>query len=198
MGSTTAFSDEQRFQQTLALHCAPAMAGIKPADLISWGGTLEESRTLTDTFGRSLASTGVSLRLLCRREERGLVLVYRPDCLDAQLARPEVRTQLLRDGYPVDQGTAVMLDRLAVRLSGSGEFPHEVGLFLGYPAADVEGFRIHKGRNCLYSGAWKVYADVEGAKRTFAQYRRCRAEWSKKVASGYYLAEIIQVSTAGC
>ena len=28
--------EERRLEQTLALHCAPALAGLKPADLISW------------------------------------------------------------------------------------------------------------------------------------------------------------------
>lgn len=191
-------TEDQRFQKTLVFHCAPALAGIKPADLISWGGPAEETRALVDTFGESLAGAGVCLRLLCRRGSRSLILVYRRDRLAAQLARPEVRAQLGRDGYPVEESPAVLLAHLEARMADLENFPHEVGLFLGYPAADVEGFRLHRGRDYLYSGAWKVYADVEGAKRSFLQYRRCRAELSQKVASGDSLALILPSATAGC
>ena len=47
---------------------------------------------------------------------------------------------LRKEGYPVSDGVEAMLTHLGARLAGA-EFPHEVGLFLGYPAADVEGFR---------------------------------------------------------
>lgn len=46
-----------------------------------------------------------------------------------------------------------------------GEFPHEVGLFLGYPPEDVEGFIENKARSCKITGYWKVYSDEEKAKR---------------------------------
>lgn len=185
-------SDEnvRRFRQTLALHCAPSMAGIKPADLISWKGCPSETTALLATLRCELETSGITLRPLCRRGDRCLVLVFRPDRLAAQLARPEVRSPLLRDGYPVDAGLVGMLDHLGTRLAGPGEFPHEVGLFLGYPAADVEGFRVHQGRDPLYSGLWKVYSDVAGAKKTFARCRRCRTALSRRVADGCSLAEI--------
>lgn len=124
--------------------------------------------------------------------------MYRSRNLESQLARPEARAQLRRDGYPVEGGLAGMLDFLGERLRGEGDFPHEVGLFLGYPAADVEGFRKYGGRNCKLSGLWKVYGDVEWAGRYFEQCRRCRAELSRKVAAGYSLVQILPGATAGC
>lgn len=72
---------------------------------------------------------------------RCLVLVYRRDRLERQLEQEEVARLLERDGYPLAGGLEAMLDHLASRMAGSGGFPHEVGLFLGYPAEDVEGFR---------------------------------------------------------
>ena len=49
----------------------------------------------------------------------------------------------------------------------------EVGLFLGYPSEDVNGFIScgAKGAKCV--GTWKVYGDVAAARRTFALYRKC-------------------------
>lgn len=186
--------EAQRFQSTLVRHCAPALAGIKPADLISWGGSVGAA----DAAGPILAEAGVALEQLGRRGDRQLLLIYRRDRLAAQLLRPEVQAQLRRDGYPVDRGPAAMVDWLKQALRQPGEFPHEVGLFLGYPAADVEGFRLHRGLDYLYSGLWKVYADVEGAKRTFAQYRRCQLELSRKLSTGGALAQLLPHATGGC
>ena len=51
-------------------------------------------------------------------------------------------------------------------------FPHEIGLFLGYPPADVDGF-IHRHDECRLVGAWKVYSDVDRARLTFDRFKRC-------------------------
>ena len=32
--------------------------------------------------------------------------------------------------------------------AGKADFPHEMGIFLGYPLGDVKGFIEHHGRNC--------------------------------------------------
>ena len=71
---------------------------------------------------------------------RCLLLVYRPERLERQLADPAVRSLLLQEGYPVEGGLEAMLETLTCRLAQE-DFPHEVGLFLGYPHEDVEGFR---------------------------------------------------------
>lgn len=42
-----------------------------------------------------------------------------------------------------------LLERLSGRISASEDFPHEIGLFLGYPVDDVTGFIQNKGRNYL-------------------------------------------------
>ena len=47
------------------------------------------------------------------------------------------------------------LARLIERLKDADEFPHEIGLFLGYPPEDVEGF-IQEPNGQKYTGIWKV------------------------------------------
>ena len=161
-------------EYTLAFHGAPALAGIKPADLVAWGSPQVCMGTLLEDYRRQLSRCGIQLRLLCSCRPRCLILVYRPERLAAQLARPQVRALLAREGYPVDRGLEEMLDALQLRLT-CGAFPHEIGLFLGYPPEDVEGFRLHRGRDYKLCGCWKVYSDVEGARQCFRRYDRCRA-----------------------
>ena len=43
----------------------------------------------------------------------------------------------------------------------SGEFPHEVGLFLSYPPEDVKGFIDHRASGFKCAGLWKVYGNEE-------------------------------------
>lgn len=184
----------QHFEQTLAFHCAPAMAGIKAADLFSWPGPAPDALSLIDFFSSGLARTGICLRPLYTAPVRNLILVYRPDCLTAQLARTDVRTLLLRDGYPVEQGLDAMLDSLASRIAQSGDFPHEIGLFLGYPTEDVEGFRQNAGRGFKCSGLWKVYSDVDRAQECFRRYHCCRRALCRRVRSGCPLTQVFRVS----
>jgi hypothetical protein len=56
----------------------------------------------------------------------------------------------------------------------TGEFPHEIGLFLGYPLTDVEGFIRNQGRNYLLCGMWKVYSRVQVAETAFTSFHRLR------------------------
>lgn len=183
-------SPDLRFEYTLAFHCAPAMAGIKPADLISWPQGAEECRDLLERYARGLSSGGIRLRLLHGCRNRCLILVYREDRLSAQLERREVRELLRRDGYPVERGPEAMLGHLSSLLDCPAQFPHEVGLFLGYPAEDVEGFRHNGGRNCKLSGLWKVYSDVERARACFSRYERCRRGLCRRVRSGCRLCRL--------
>ena len=76
------------------------------------------------------------------------------------------------------------LETLKKRLSESGEFPHEIGLFLGYPPEDVEGFIENRGKNCKCVGCWKVYGDPEQAVRQFARFKKCREVYLRLYRDG--------------
>ena len=55
----------------------------------------------------------------------------------------------------------------------SGEFPHEVGLFLSYPPEDVKGFIDHRANGFKCAGLWKVYGDEAKAQALFAKFKKC-------------------------
>lgn len=171
---------QRDLERTLAYHGAPALMGIKPADLIAWGSPESCLGTFFQGYCGQLAQRGIVLRVLRVGPPRCLLLVYRPERLRARLETPAVRELLEREGYPVDGGLEHMLDALSRRLEGR-EFPHEVGLFLGYPPEDVEGFRLHRGRGCKLCGCWKVYSDVERARRCFRRYGLCRAALCRRL-----------------
>ena len=72
-------------------------------------------------------------------------------------------------------------------------FPHEMGLLLGYPVEDVEGFIEHKGKNYLYSGYWKVYEDVASKRKIFEAYENAKEELIVLLANGHAVRSIIQL-----
>lgn len=77
------------FEELLAFHCAPALAGIKAANLVSCPRQLvEDPEELVAQYGRTLGSRGIHLRILCRCPKGTLILVYREDRLARCLARP--------------------------------------------------------------------------------------------------------------
>lgn len=49
----------------------------------------------------------------------------------------------------------------------------QIGLFLGYPPEDVEGFILNhaKGYKCI--GCWKVYGDEQAARKKFEAFNLC-------------------------
>ena len=103
---------EARFELTLAFHCAPALAGIKPADLIALPGEGDETDALLASYSAALAGAGISLRPLCRCRSRCLVLVYRRNRLERQLEQEEVARLLEQDGYPLAGGLEEPLSEL--------------------------------------------------------------------------------------
>lgn len=85
------------------------------------------------------------------------------------------------------------LRRLQERLAVQDDFPHEIGVFLGYPVEDVVGFIENAGQNCKCCGCWKVYCDECTAMRTFAKFRKCRDVYKRLWQEG---RSILQLTVA--
>lgn len=164
-------------------HCAPTLASLKTGSLFSCA--YETTQELYDSI-RSLNKRlcGKGLRVLPLRCKKGrcLVYVYRPGKLHEDFRDERVCRILRACGY-VCEGTDRCVKRLIERLQESEEFPHEIGLFLGYPPEDVEGFMYRKNE-AKCTGFWKVYGDVEAAQKTFARYQKCTDVYLRQHADG--------------
>lgn len=181
----------RELERALAIHCAPALLGVKAASLISLPA--EKFPQLTTLAGQYNAQLqGPRFLVLGHCRERTLLLVYRPELLEAALHHPLAEELLKEAGYEVQAPLAWQLRRLMERLEGEGDFPHEVGLFLGYPPEDVVGFLTDKtGTGCKLCGTWKVYHDVEGAQKKFHLYKCCQQWLEKKLDQGETLTSLL-------
>ena len=164
--------------------CAPTLAGMKTGSLISGLFTgSDDLRVYLRRLNRRLGKKGIRVIPLRFCKGQALLYMYRPHQLLRDLQDPDAR-QLLQDcGYSVDSVSRCVA-QLRQRLRTAAEFPHEIGLFLGYPPEDVCGFIENKARGSKLTGYWKVYGDVDAAQKRFARYRRCTENYCARWQGG--------------
>lgn len=137
-------------------HCAPTLAGLKTGNIFTT--SYHSRRTLNQDLQRlSAVLNKKGLRVICLRASKGRALIYlfRPGRLQQDLSREEARTILKENGYE-HTPHEFCIRRLIDRICHSQDFPHEIGLFLGYPPEDVRGFIDCRGKGCKSCGYWKV------------------------------------------
>ncbi len=170
-------------------HCAPTLAGIKTGGLFSC--PFPDEHSLCDwlrQINKRLSGKGIRILSLRYRHRRSLIYVYRPRMLYRDLKDTAAMRLLSERGYACASPDCC-LEHLSQQLSGSEAFPHEIGLFLGYPPEDVRGF-IENKSSCKLTGCWKVYGDVESARITFAAYKNCTEAFCSLFTEGYSLEDL--------
>ena len=168
----------------LVRHCAPTLAGIKTGSIFAC--PFEDKAQLMHSvrqFNRRLVPKGLRILPLRFSEKRVLMYLYRPSKLSADLQDPTAATLLRCRGYCIENCDRCVT-QLVQKLRTGEDFPHEIGLFLGYPPEDVYGFIENKACGCKCVGCWKVYGDEEAAKKKFAQYKKCTQVYCDQWAKG--------------
>lgn len=178
-------------EKTIISQCAPTLAGIKTGSLFSTSAACPKTlcRELS-AWNHIFSAKGISFRVLKIKKGRALIYLYRRSALKRDLEKTEIRELLAPYGYH-SFSIEDVLRRLAARFAESNEFPHEIGLFLGYPPADVKGFIENKGENPKCTGLWKVYTDENHAQTMFRKYKRCTDIYSRKHSEGTPLMRLV-------
>jgi len=178
----------------LMLECSEVLAGVKPANLISLvNRTRPCGRNLYELWHShhdDLATRlgDLTLKVLQTRQGALLLLCYNPDHLERHLAHAGIRTLLHKAGYETDASCEALLGELCRRIGKNGSFPHEIGLFIGYPAKDVAAFMGMVKLPFACQGPWKIYGDPAQSLNLAEQYRCCRLRMSDILASGDHKA----------
>ena len=177
--------------QMIVENCSPTLAGIKTGNLFSvHHEKAPQVRQDLRELNSKIRDKGLRAVPVRSSDENTLIYLYRPDFLERDLRKPEVRRILLEKGYPCDSAEQCVA-QLGRRLSDSAKpFPHEIGLFLGYPPEDVLGFMkdTRNGVKCV--GYWKVYGNRAEAEKTFARFRQCTETCKKELLNGKSIAEL--------
>lgn len=186
-------TEYERFGRTLAFHTAPTLLGIKCANLISLSKDEFDTDRHSQIFNSRAFSKGLKSRILCDCKKRTLLLVYSEKLLSKRLEDEGIRNLLKKYGYKRSFGIEESLDMLSERICENEDFPHEIGVFLGYPIEDVVGFIENKGENFKLCGCWKVYGCEESARRTFRNYEKCRTFLCNKLNEGTDIYQALKI-----
>lgn len=170
-------------------YCGVTFAGLKPASMVN----LRRSEgAVVARLARCFRRRGFCFVCLRACGERRVLYVYHEERLRGLLFSPDVRAFLEGFGYRYDT-VGEALAQLRARMNALGAaFPHEIGVFLGYPLGDVRGF-IADPAGCLFCGAWKVYQNEAYARRTFERYKKCEACICRHMQRGRSLAQIFNI-----
>ena len=164
------------FEGTLISLAAATLCGVKPASLVSFSKAIfVQECAKVAAWNRFLHTTGKRIRAVRRGEELFLVFIYDQWLLEATLLQEGVSSYLEHKGYDVRGGVDGVLQELFLRLARDRQFPHEVGVFLGYPLEDVVAYERYAGTKAKFCGSWAVYGDVVAAQAQMTLYKRCSA-----------------------
>ena len=181
--------DLKNIETQLALQCAPVITGLKPANLL-----------IIDNYSvmglqTIMEETSLSCYQLLKTEQKTIFFLYNARLLRTYLAGARIMDFLRKLGYKnMDLENILALFQLRYKAykSGSQPFPHEMGLLLGYPLEDVEGFIKNEGRNSLYTGCWKVYSNLPEKVKLFAAYERAKETLLYQIANGISMLDIMK------
>lgn len=154
-------------------HCSPTMAGLKTGNLFNCQA--EDPNLLTAgirRLNRQFVPRGLRLIPVKYKKGRALIYMYRPARLKEDLSDSTAQKILSARDYPVSQADRCVIHLIRC-LNQEDAFPHEIGLFLGYPPEDVDAFMKNGAAGAKYTGAWKVYGNVGAARCRFARFKRC-------------------------
>ena len=188
---------EWTFEQLLIELCSPTILGCKPASLFRYkpSETIDVYEEVRE-WNAKFISSGISVMILkeCCHKKTYLIYVYRSDELTMTMSNHNICEFLEKNGYQANTSLSEKLATLSSRLCLDKEFPHEIGVFLGYPLEDVVGFIENKGENYMYCGHWKVYGNVKKALKKFNTYNRCTTYCKERFAQGYSAAKLATAS----
>lgn len=180
--------DMAHIEIQLALQCAPLFMGLKTSNLLIVDKEKEKQTV------QIIKNTNISYCILLSTGERTTFLLYKAHELEQYLWKDGVKGLLKQLGYhefQLDQLLSVFAGRYEDYMAGGKEFPHEMGLFLGYPLEDVKGFIENNGKNFLYIGYWKVYENITEKISMFQKYEGAKQTILQLIEKGISIPEVI-------
>lgn len=131
-----------QFEHLLLTHCTPTLIKRKLGSMFHLDNRYSDVHELVEYYDQILNLQGLRINLFFSHG-RYTVYVYLPSSLKYLMTNKDIQSFLKQYEYPDHD----ILSHLEKRLEMS-QYPHEIGLFLGYPLADVWGFIHHKKCQC--------------------------------------------------
>ena len=174
----------RKLARILAIHSAPAICGIKASNLINCSDNEIESIIEEIEELNKIHNPKVYFKILKVFKDRFLLLVYKRDILEKYIFDENNKNFLISLGYRDSDNLDDYLETLIIRLNTNPDFPHEVGIFLGYDLNDIIEF-LNGNKNPIMTGYWKVYSNKLEKEKVFNKYTRCKNCVCKLVDKGF-------------
>jgi len=164
----------------ISFGAAPTIEGKKPSSLMTFTIQRKNLLGLWQCHKQELCrELNLDFFELKDRAESVTVLFYKRIVLERYVANKRNQAYLNKIGYQEAVVLEQKLQFLKERFAYS--CPHEVGIFLGIPVEDVEGFIENKGKNYLMCRYWKVYQNRKRAEQLFRIYDEARSNIASTV-----------------
>lgn len=180
----------------LANSCMPTLLGVKPSCIISVNKKYIESKQEFIKFLETeLNQFGCEYSIIYEEEQSYTLFLYHPEVMKKTLVKQVNKGILNYYGYDFNEdivtNTILLLKvRYEAYKRKQSEFPHELGILLGYPVEDVIDYIKNDGKNYKFCGFWKVYHNVEEAEKIFEFFRLVREDALRIINSRKNLLEI--------
>ncbi len=180
-----------KLSETFIKSIAPTLCGIKPANLFSLSAK-DFSESIVRQWKYKIEKQNLCLVSFRTSINRWMFFIYDLAWIRKLLSDDLIQAYLRGKGYSDPLDTLKTLDELFSRLKKHTGFPHEVGLFLGYPFEDVISFEQNSGHNCKYCGFWKSYTNPSAAELCCRQYKMCSQMCRQWFEEGLSVPQIIK------
>lgn len=168
----------------IAYSVAPTIQGQKPSTLIGFTSRRKNILNLWEKYKdevcKKLGVTYFEIKVSCGKN---LVLFYKEELLLQHIEDRNCQAFLKKVGYEAGISLNEKLNILKSRFQRM--CPHEVGVFLGIPIEDIEGFVENNGEGYLFYKYWKVYHNPEKAKKIFDLYDASKASMIQMIEESY-------------
>ena len=137
----------------------PVILGSKPAEILNLSCKDNNKETkLNDIKSFFSNCTRLSYEIINIQDGGVRIVFINKDSLSKVLSNKKCLNFLKFVGYPsnydLDKYINVLIDKLNTK-----DFPHEIGIFLGYPLKDVVGFMGYGKYKFCKTRYWRVYGD---------------------------------------
>lgn len=177
-----------QFEDKLIRFCSPTLLKMKAGNIFNIEEDFDELEECLNYYNHLCNQKDIYLVSIAHHHHCHMIYVYQKNKLQNIFHNPKFRSLFLQYQYPLND-IDDFLNGLKQRLNGQN-FPHEIGLFLGYPFLDVLSFI--EGKPHKYIGYWKVYSHIPQSIQTFDKYKKCTQEMKRRFQNGKRIQELIQ------
>ena len=157
--------------------------GSKPAEIINVPGSKEDKKIKLSQIEAFFSNCSrITYRVITTHDGGKRVLFINEKSMEKVLVNKRCINFLKFVGYSSDYELNDYMDELVFRLQ-SEEFPHEIGVFLGYPLKDVLGFMGYGKNELVEVKNWRIYGDKEISYEVYNNFMRDKAIMKEMIES---------------